>query len=260
MASETNISWCDKTFNPWTGCTKVSPGCANCYAETWAKRTGTVKWGAGQPRRRTKTWGDPMKWNREVLQYQKPIVRPRVFCASLADWLDHEVPTAWLLDLIVLIRETPNLDWLLLTKRPENFFPRLMEALTMAVTVSHDGITAQYIQDWIDGDAPKNIWIGTTAENQEQANKRIPALLKIPARVRFLSCEPLLGPVCIPDAFPQTGIESLPLGEGQKAIQWVIFKQWGEHNEHGKKVGKAKAGHQLDGQTYQAFPIEGADY
>ena len=204
-----NIEWTDHTFNPWTGCTKVSPGCAHCYAESWAKRSGTVQWGPGKPRRRTKTWGDPVKWNREaeatqldLTQRQKisdprneqPEIwkarRPRVFSASLADWLDDEVPIEWLADFLKLIHATPNLDWLLLTKRPENWSRRVSLA------------AGELAESWIDcidmperGAIPENIWLGTTVENQEMADLRIPILLQIPAKVRFLSCEPLLGPV-----------------------------------------------------------------
>jgi len=113
-------------------------------------------------------------------------VRPRVFCASLADWLDHEVPTAWRVDLLALIQATPHLDWLLLTKRPESWSARMHEAMGAGSTLA----TA-----WLNGQAPANVWVGTTVEDQARADERLPELLKIPARIRFLSCEPLLGPV-----------------------------------------------------------------
>lgn len=115
--------------------------------------------------------------------------RPRVFCASLADWLDTEVPIEWLAELMDLIRQTPNLDWLLLTKRPENF-DRLGDAISYA-----DQDTRYWLSDWSAGEAPHNVWVGTTVEDQQRADERIPALLDIPGRVRFLSCEPLLGAV-----------------------------------------------------------------
>ena len=109
MAENTKIEWADHTFNPWTGCTKVSSACDHCYAEGWAKRSGHVKWGSGQPRRRTSdaNWRMPLKWSREA---ERTGVRPRVFCASLADVFDNEVPDQWRIDLFDLIQRTPNLD------------------------------------------------------------------------------------------------------------------------------------------------------
>lgn len=182
MSENSKIEWTDHTFNPWTGCTKVSPACDNCYAEGWSKRSGHVHWGPHGDRRRTKTWGDPVKWNRQAegLGY-----RPRVFCASLSDVFDNQrsIDPAWRRDLWHLIHQTPRLDWLLLTKRPQNIAKMLPEAY---------GAPA-----W--GDGWHNVWLGTTVENQEEADRRIPHLLNIPARVRFLSCEPLLGPVCLKD-------------------------------------------------------------
>lgn len=211
---DSNISWTDHTFNPWTGCTKVSPGCANCYAEQWSKRSGhkVGKWGKGAPRVRTKTWGDPVKWNKAAAGAER---RPRVFCASLADWLDDEVPIEWLLSLLKHIQDTPNLDWLLLTKRPENWRSRLAAALDFVGGVGSDWAVALWINYWLEGDAPSNVWIGATTENQELADKRIPILQSIPAGVRFLSCEPLLGPIDLRD-FTSFGGTHLP------GIDWVI--------------------------------------
>jgi len=231
MAENSKIEWCHHTFNPWIGCTKVSPGCANCYAAVSTRarvlRAGGVEtWGKGAPRQRTQTWKDPVKWNRDAakaaVEYEKayqhlpwvggkpplfvPPPRPRVFCASLADWLD-EVPIEWLADLLGLIHATPHLDWLLLTKRPENFWPRIQEAFRWtAKTLEPSRVPAlNWIAAWmgtehceIPGEAPQpphNVWIGTTVEDQTRADQRIPQLLEIPAKVRFLSCEPLLGPV-----------------------------------------------------------------
>lgn len=196
------IEWCDHTFNPWIGCTKVSPGCANCYAASLDHRWGHDSWGPGKPRRRTSAayWKQPVKWNLEAAQRDYECERfqteegrrPRVFCASLADWLDDEVPVEWLSDLLGLIRRTPNLDWQLLTKRPQNWQPRMR-----AVVASRGDATWLMTRDWLDGTAPANVWIGTTVEDQARADERIPHLLRIPARVRFLSCEPLLGPVVL---------------------------------------------------------------
>lgn len=204
MAANSHIEWTDHTFNPWIGCTKVSPGCAHCYAETLMDtRYGKVKWGTGNPRVRTSAanWKLPVKWNRTAA-LRTPLLamgyeRPRVFCASLADWLDDEVPIEWLADLLALIHATPHLDWLLLSKRPQNFAGRINLVsgcydLTTDVGKMALGKTAEW---YIAGKPPENVWIGTTVEDQPRADERIPALLKIPAKVRFLSCEPLLGPV-----------------------------------------------------------------
>lgn len=199
MATNTKIEWCDHTFNPWEGCTKVSPGCANCYAEARNKRwAGGANWGPGAPRRRTSeaNWRQPLKWNEDQQERYidrpagTPIPdRPRVFCASLADWLDDEAPIPALADLLELIKATPNLDWLLLTKRPQNWMPRMACAVASLML---RGKEVSWLYDWRDGRPPANVWIGTTVEDQQRADERIPQLLAIPARVRFLSCEPLL--------------------------------------------------------------------
>lgn len=201
MAEMTKIQWCDHTFNPWIGCTKVSPGCANCYAEvSTPSRAFGVKWGTGQPRRRTGGgyWKDPLNWNRKGgLEDGK---RHRVFCASLADWLDDEVPIEWLQDLLKLVYDTPNLDWLLLTKRPENFFRRITEVQTRrgGVIDTAKGSPemaefATWLECWrVNAERPGNVWVGTTTEDQKRANERIRNLIEIPARVRFLSVEPML--------------------------------------------------------------------
>lgn len=229
------IEWTDHTFNPWEGCTKVSPGCAHCYAETRNARWngGTApNWGKGAPRRRTSAakWKEPLKWERETRRGaagapgEGETRRPRVFCASLADWLDDEVPLAWLIDLLDLIVLTPNLDWQLLTKRPENFRRRL-EMMAPA------RISAGW---WLDGThIPPNVWIGTTVEDQTRADERIPHLLAIPAKVRFLSCEPLLSAVDLrrcditQGADPRRTVDPLLCdrshgGFVQGRIHWVI--------------------------------------
>lgn len=227
----TKIEWTDHTFNPWIGCTKVSPGCANCYAESQDLRWGHDSWGQGKPRRRTSAgnWKQPLAWNRAVHQRVLSAMhqvrhfgddhykadRPRVFCASLADWLDHEVQTAWRVDLLALIEATQNLDWLLLTKRPESWNARLHEAM---------GAGSSLALRWLNGTPPANVWIGTTVEDQQHADERIPHLLRVPARVRFLSCEPLLGPV---DLRPHIGLiggaaRDLAVVQGIPLIHWVI--------------------------------------
>ena len=183
---ETKIEWTaapdgspGSTFNPWTGCQKVSPACDNCYAESWAKRSGLVKWGPGEERHRTSAsyWQQPLKWDRQA---KRDGVRRKVFCASLADVFDNQVPVEWRNDLWRLIHETPTLDWLLLTKRPQN--------IAKMLPGMHNG-TLGWGVGW------PNVWLGTTVEDQAEANRRIPHLLAVPAAKRFLSCEPLLGPI-----------------------------------------------------------------
>lgn len=175
MAENSTIEWTTHTFNPWIGCTNVSAACDHCYAEAWAERFGQVEWGPHGARKRTSAanWRKPLKWNRQA---EGAAERPRVFCASLADVFDNHksILPDWRADLWQLIRDTPNLDWLLLTKRPQNI--------------------QRYLPDDWAGGWP-NVWLGTTVENQTEAERRIPHLLKTGARVKFLSCEPLQGPI-----------------------------------------------------------------
>ena len=222
---ETTIAWCNFTFNPWLGCTKVSAGCANCYAEAYDQRwAGGIHWGKGAPRRRTaeSNWRQPLKWDRlsalERIEFETELnrnargeppkidfrtrttfpKRPRVFCASLADWLDDEVLIAWLTDLLELIHKTPSLDWLLLTKRPQNFESRMAAALEQLS--KRDRWIASIPAGWL-ANHP-NVWIGTTAEDQSNWEKRRKDFFAIPARVHFVSVEPMLGPVKLfPDCF-----------------------------------------------------------
>jgi protein gp37 len=213
MAENSAIEWTDHTFNPWTGCTRVGPGCDNCYAESWSKRAGdrVGKWGPGAQRVRTTAanWSLPVKWNRQAAVAQagwaegvklygseaaalaagniKPR-RPRVFCASLADVFDNEVPEHWRWDLFRLIAATPHLDWLLLSKRIGNAASMLNSA---AAAAANEFVGAL---EWDRSPWP-NVWLGATVVNQAEADRDIPKLLTVPARVRFLSIEPMLGPV-----------------------------------------------------------------
>lgn len=189
MAETTKIEWADATLSLWWGCTEVSPACANCYARTLAKRFGQP-WGKGAPRGRKKGAAAlARKLNRKAEREGR---RLRVFAESMGDWLDPEVSAEWLADLLGLVAETPNLDWLLLSKRPHLWRERVRAA---AAGPGHYKATA-LARDWAYGEvAPPNVWVGCTVEDQEHADRRIPALLEIPARVRFLSMEPLLGPV-----------------------------------------------------------------
>jgi protein gp37 len=200
MSANSKIEWTDHTFNPWIGCTKVSPGCANCYAESYDKRTsGGKHWGKGAWRRRTtvKYWDQARKWNDDVgpSAANWGAFRPRVF-PSLCDWLDPEVPIEWLADFLALIYATPNLDWLLLTKRPEEWRSRVCAAVDRLL-LSDRLLFAEKITQWIHATPapPRNVWLGVSVENQKRADERIPLLLQTPAAIRFLSCEPLLGEI-----------------------------------------------------------------
>ena len=265
VAENTAIEWCDHTFNPWVGCTKVSPGCDHCYAEARAKRGGKaagVTWGGERRRTSTASWRKPLQWQAKAAAFQAEHGRrQRVFCASLADVFDNEVAQYWRTALFSLIHETPDLDWLLLTKRIGN-----------ADRMLHN-------------DAPKgcslvgapNVWIGATVVNQAEADRDIPKLLATPASVRFLSIEPMLGPIdlrpwfigCDHGSRPGPGgvggvmcVDCGGVGHNCQRLHWVIcggesgpharpmhpdwarslrdqcaaagvpflFKQWGEHD------------------------------
>ncbi len=220
----TKIEWAHHTFNPWVGCTKVSPACDHCYAENlMASRMHVVQWGAGQPRKRTsaRNWTDPLRWNAEA---DRLGVRYRVFCASLADVFDNEVPAAWRADLFDLIEKTPHLDWLLLTKRIGNVAPMMVDVAASLFWMDHLGTCA----------LPSNVWLGATICNQAEADRDIQKLLTTPARVRFLSMEPLLGPVDLTNIrLPLAGASftegnvlmhksTLDRGHSRPAIDWVI--------------------------------------
>jgi protein gp37 len=184
MADKTAIAWTDHTWNPWMGCHKVSQGCKHCYAETLVvnrMRLGAV-WGAHGNRRRTGKgiWNRPPMWDRDAAMARE--VR-RVFCASLADvFEDEEGPNEWRPDVWAMIRSTPNLDYQLLTKRPENIERMLPD-------------------DW--GDGYENVWLGTSIEDNRVA-ERSPILAAVPAVVHFISYEPAIGPM---DEVPIDGIE-----------------------------------------------------
>lgn len=258
MAKDTAINWTNSTFNPWVGCSKISPACANCYAEGWAKRSGMVKWGVHEPRVRTSpaNWKQPIKWNEEA---KRTGTRRRVFCASLADVFDNAVPEEWRVDLFALIAATPYLDWLLLTKRIGNVEKMLLHAIGGSFYPHHE-----------------NVWLGITVCNQEEANRDIPKLLKIPATNVFLSIEPMLGEIDLGFCDiswidwvicgGESGSKARPLNPAwvrylrdQCAAADVpfFFKQWGEFAPiEGvmQRVGKKKAGRLLDGREWNETP------
>lgn len=175
MAETTGISWIDATFYPWMGCAKVSPGCDHCYAEVCTpSRTMKIVWGPQEARKRTSAsnWILPVRWNAAhgefLAQHGR---RRRVFCASLADVFDNQVDPLWRADLCALVRSTPHLDWLILTKRIGN-------AVVMLPA------------DW--GAGYQNAWLGASVVNQVEYDRDKRKLVAVPARIRFISFEPLL--------------------------------------------------------------------
>ena len=221
MAENTKIEWTDHTFNPWEGCQKVGPGCDHCYAETRNARFagGTaINWGPGAPRRRTSAsnWALPKRWNAQsdtfMAQHGR---RQRVFCASLADVFDNAVPVPWRQDLFDLIRRCENLDFLLLTKRVGN-------VRGMLANLAHGNDPDLSLLDMM---PPPNVWIGATIVNQAEADRDIPKLLAVPAAKRFLSIEPLLGPVDINYVRQRIQAQRSQLARainGETWLDWVI--------------------------------------
>ena len=232
------IQWTTHTLNPWWGCSKVSPGCAHCYAETleqpvWQRRLG--------PERRAPfhVWAEPHKWNCAALATGE---RARVFCASMSDvFEDREDLIPHRARLFRLIDDTPSLNWLLLTKRPENI-KRLSPSL-----------------------GQPNVWLGVSAENQHYWNLRVPVLMEIPAVVHFVSASRLLAPITMDELtlYPEwliVGGESGPHARPMRA-EWALslrdqalangvafhFKQWGGVNKH-------VTGRVLDGRTWDELP------
>lgn len=234
MATNSKIEWTHHTFNPWWGCEKISPGCANCYAAAFSHRLGKQIWGQAAPRQffGDDHWATPLKWNNTA---KKQGTRHRVFCASMADvFEDREDLIPHRQRLLSLIDSTPHLDWLLLTKRPENIHPLLSQASS-----------GTYPHHWNLREHMPNIWLGTTAENQDQWDARLPHLLAIPAAIHFVSAEPLLGPINLGPHRPSWIITGGESGTRARPMhpQWAIdlrdqceaasipflFKQWGDH-------------------------------
>lgn len=279
MSENSKIEWTDHTFNPWIGCTKVSPGCAHCYAETLMDtRRGRAQWGKGKSRVRTaaSTWNEPRKWNRKLenqwvctcgfdenyvstpLQCPKckervpTQKRQRVFCASLCDVFDDEVPIEWLADLLALIDDCKNLDWQLLTKRPENIASRMDAA--MHGNFDRHATFAQHMP---------HVWLGVSAENQEQWNFRLWCLQRIAASVHFVSAEPLLGPIEMGNHQPDWLIVGGESGPGARFMKtsWVeslreqcIKREVAFHFKQCSGVNKKAAGRELDGRTWDELP------
>lgn len=283
MGKESKIEWTHHTFNPWWGCVRVSPACKFCYAESWAKRLGADIWGSKAERRFfTDThWQEPIKWDKEAAADG---VRQRVFCASMADVFENRKDLHSSRErLWGLIEATPNLDWLLLTKRIEH---------------------VRKLAPW-QGKWPGNIWLGASTEKQNWLEKRVDHLLVHDVVVRFVSAEPLLGPLDIAQWLVKPKSRHMGInwviagGESGAHARWMNpiwaeslrdqcraagvpfhFKQWGhwapeEIVEEGisaraqrievvgrmgemirmVKVGKTKSGRVLGGSTWDEFPM-----
>jgi protein gp37 len=269
MGENSKIEWTDHTFNPWIGCQHVSPGCDHCYAEAMMDhRYGRVKWGPHGERKRTSeaNWKKPLIWNASARAYKQEYGRrPRVFCASLADVFDNQVDPSWREDLFSLIRACRRLNWLVLTKRPQN-------------------IAKMLPADW--GDGYRNVWLGVTAESQSYFDQRWEHLQRIPAAIKFISYEPAIGPLRLPKhgPYPDWLISGGESGGGVRPLEpsWVrdiiadcrhrgvvpFHKQWGKYAnnplvvEQGMSIRDAQAldklgkgGGLIDGQVVREFPL-----
>ena len=275
MGKRTPIGWCDDTFNPWMGCQSVSPGCDNCYAEALVKRYGHADWGPHAERKRTaaSTWAQPIRWNLASRLSKRPAL---VFCSSLADVFDNKAPPGALDDLWRLIEKTPWLVWLLLTKRPQRIKQSLPgnwhRPANRFIGKSGDGV-------------PHNVWLGISAENQTEYDRRWPILADIPCRRRFVSYEPALGPLDIlkfqtrpdwliwggesgPDSRPMQAKWALDItSQCERASIPVFGKQWGAYENnpltysHGLVTAKSfdspehgHGGAMLKGKLWRQFP------
>ena len=250
MAENSKIEWCKHTWNPWIGCTAVSPACAHCYAEELMDhRYGRVTWGPGQDRARTAegTWRHPLKWNREAEAAGRI---DTVFCLSLGDIWDNEVDQLWRNQAFDRMRETPHLLYLLLSKRIGN-------AERMTDVLKHGSSAA----------LPPNVALGATMVDQEEWDRDMPKLKQagevLGARFTFASVEPMLGEINARGLLPDWVIVGGESGRQARPIHpdWVIsmrdqceaagvpffFKQWGGRN-------KKAAGRQLNGRTYDEMP------
>lgn len=277
MGEHTTIEWAHHTFNPWIGCERVSAECRNCYAETWDARGlngPETHWGKDAPRRRTSdaNWRLPLRWDRKAAVDG---VRRRVFCASLADvFEDRDDLDPWRTDLWDLIETTPNLDWLLLTKRPENVE---MLAGDFAQCISCGLNPVDPFNWWcICGGTvrpPLNVRLGTSVGHQSSIDRVAALIDAADGAPTFLSCEPLLGPL----DFGTGGLDGIDwvIAGGESGPNarpmhpdWVrsirdvcldsgvpfLFKQWGEFDASGDRVGKKAAGRILDGRTWDQVP------
>ncbi len=248
MGEQTGISWTDHTFNSWWGCTKIAPGCDNCYADAFDKRTGGDYWNPHMRSRRTSdaNWRKIYKWNEQAKHEGRS---RKVFCGSMMDWCDNAIPDSWRDDLFRLIKETPFLDWQLLTKRAT----RIARCLPT---------------DWTNG--YHNVWLGVTCENKEYGYPRIDCLRQMPAAVRFVSADPLLeGDM---DDIYLDGIDWLIIGGESGPGFRKMEEMWATDlldscdeqgvavwfKQHGGNT-KDKGGCELEGIEYKQWPTVGKE-
>jgi protein gp37 len=242
MGDRTGIEWTDATWNPVTGCTKVSPGCAHCYAETFAERFRGVP---GHPYEN----GFDLQLRPERLELPLEWKRPRlIFVNSMSDLFHPGVPDEYVARVFRTMEKAKQHTFQVLTKRPER-----------AALLAPD-------LPW-----PDNVWMGTSVENQRWTC-RIDALRQVPAAIRFLSCEPLLGPLELELGgihWVIVGGESGPRARRMRP-EWAedirdqclaanvpfFFKQWGAYNAEGRRVGKGRAGRMLAGRNWASLPLE----
>lgn len=248
MGETSKIQWTDSGHSSWVGCTRISPACDRCYAaRSTPARVKGVSWGPGQPRVLTAqaTRQQPRRWNRKPYyecqdcaargtatelgkllctgrapNHRLTVTRRRVFALPLADWLDLDVPIEWLCDLLDTVRETPELDWQLLTKRIGNLLPRLRAAAAHSSTSGNPALAA-WLTGWLGGRPPRNVWLGITVVTQAEADRDIPKLLAAPAWLRFLSLEPLLSNISLTAL--RTSAGALNALAGANRIDWVIL-------------------------------------
>ena len=243
MAQRSTIEWTEATWNPVTGCTKVSPGCAHCYAETFAERFRGV---SGHSYER----GFDLQLRPERLEQPLEWTQPRmIFVNSMSDLFHEDIPLSYIREVFRVMRKAGWHTFQVLTKRSER--------------LSDLGGRLRW---------PDNVWMGVSVENQRWTC-RIEDLRKVAAKVRFLSCEPLLGPLRLDLADIDWVIVGGESGPGARPMnaEWVrgirrqcqeagvafFFKQWGAYNEAGERVGKGKAGRTLDGGFWDTMPLGG---
>lgn len=291
MAEQTAIEWCDHTFNPWIGCTKIAAPCDNCYAESWAKRCGRAEWG-NHPRQRTGAayWREPLKWNAKA---KAAGTRPFVFCASLADVFDNQVDPAWRRDLFELIHETSELVWLLLTKRPQNISRMIIQAgglpgnVALGATFGTKACVEQGAHHLVSGGYPEPLFYFASCE---------PLLEDNAAELKPYLSKPGKGGISWVIVGGESGPNARPMHPdwarhhrdlAGEAGAHFLFKQWGEwasrdmfpdlsadpsrlsivqEFEGGDiaceammlKVGKKAAGRLLDGRQHDGMPMRRA--
>jgi len=261
VGNKTAIEWSDSSWNPVSGCTKVSPGCDHCYAEKVAQRfAGTVAYPDGFD---VTLWPDrldqPLRWT-----------RPRkIFVNSMGDLFHDEVPEDFVAQVFAVMAAAPRHTFQLLTKRHARM-RSLVSSQDFREKVNSIAM-CDYDHDTRGQWPLSNLWLGVSAENQTWADIRIPVLVDTPAAVRFVSAEPLIGPIT--DIHAETldwvivGGESGP-GSRPMHVDWAralwqqcavprtpfLFKQWGSHDEHGQRMNKHETGRLLDGRTWDGYP------